>query len=87
MLECILIPFKDLHSLNVEVCIWVTLLGIVIEVNELHPWNAEYPISVIEFGRLIVFKDEQFLNVYGSILVIELGIFILVKDVHPSKLP
>ena len=47
----------------------MTLFGIVMEVKEEHPKNAQFPIVATLFGMVIDFRDEQKENAPSPIVV------------------
>ena len=61
---------------------FVTELGIVIDVNAEHPWNAEEPILVTELGIVTDVNAVHPWNAEEPILVTELGIITCTKLVE-----
>jgi hypothetical protein len=54
---------KLVHPLKAPFLIFVTVEGIVIEVNAVHPLKHSIPILVIPLGKSICVSFLQFLNV------------------------
>ena len=61
---------NELHPLNAQLPILVTLLGISMLFNELHPLNAQKPISVTLLGMSMLFNELHPENAQLPILVI-----------------
>ena len=64
------------HPSNAYFSILITLVGIIIFVNPIQPWNAFSPMISILDPRLTVFNCKQFVNVKLFMVVILLGILI-----------
>ena len=62
--DVIFTVFKLMHPENVNSLIEVTPDGIVMDVNDSHPLNAQYPIDLTESGMFI---DVRFLQKEKSI--------------------
>ena len=65
----------------------VTPFGILIDLREVHPANADSPISVTDSGITIDFSDMQPEKQYESIFVMDSLNFIFFSEVHPVKDP
>ena len=69
--------------------ILVTEFGIVMDTNELHPWNALAPILLTEVPKLTPPNDTcngQPLNAKVPILVTEFGIVMVFNDEQPLNI-
>ena len=81
--DVIFTVFKLIHPKNVVLSISMTLGGIVMDVNDSQPENAEDPICVTEDGMFIDVRFVQLQKAAVPIDVIFDVIFTAFKLVHP----
>ena len=70
------------HSQKAQFPIFVTLVGILMLVSDLHPEKALFPMFVTLFGISIQVSELQRKKAEETILVTPLGILMLLREQH-----